>query len=144
MLVLVLDLSYFSFSNPTRHTYLNTKPCALIRAGVSKCGALFEKLLRGPTHAPPQKFLRTTEWHSVAGAQPALHFGGGNFHEISFVDVIVLIQPWHNFFTNGHINHKKNKKGLNDIYGRLIDLQRQISKLFYFNLLDLSNFLMHL
>jgi len=28
-----------------------------------------------------------------AGAQPALHFVGGNFHEISFDDVIVLIQP---------------------------------------------------
>jgi len=39
-----------------------------------------------------------------AGAQPALHFGGRNFHEISlFDDVIVLIQPWYNFFANGHI-----------------------------------------
>jgi len=37
------------------------------------------------------------------GAQPALHFvGGGNFHEISFDDVIVLIQPWYNYFANGH------------------------------------------
>jgi len=34
--------------------------------------------------------------------QPALHFGGGNFHEISFDDVIVLIQLWYNFFANGH------------------------------------------
>jgi len=39
----------------------------------------------------------------IPGAQPALHFGGGNFHEISFDDVIVLIQPWDNFFANGHI-----------------------------------------
>jgi len=30
------------------------------------------------------------------GAQPALHFGGGNLHEISFDDVIGLIQPWYN------------------------------------------------
>jgi len=39
-----------------------------------------------------------------SGAQPALHFGGsvGNFHEVSFDDVIVLIQPWYNFFANGH------------------------------------------
>jgi len=37
------------------------------------------------------------------GAQSALRFGGGNFHEISFDDVIVLIQPWYNFFANGHI-----------------------------------------
>jgi len=37
-----------------------------------------------------------------SGAQPALHFGGGNFHEISFDDVIVLIQPWYNFSANGH------------------------------------------
>jgi len=37
---------------------------------------------------------------SVSGEQPALHFGGGNFHEISFGDVIVLIQPWYNFFAN--------------------------------------------
>jgi len=31
---------------------------------------------------------------SDAGVQLALHFGGGNFHELSFDDVIVLIQPW--------------------------------------------------
>ena len=37
------------------------------------------------------------EVYFTAGAQPALHFGGGNFHEISFDDVIVLIQPWYNF-----------------------------------------------
>ena len=31
---------------------------------------------------------------STTGAQPALHFGGGgNFHELSFDDAIVLIQP---------------------------------------------------
>jgi len=35
------------------------------------------------------------------GAQPAFHFGG-NFHEISFDDVLVLIQPWYNFCANGH------------------------------------------
>jgi len=28
---------------------------------------------------------------------------GGNFHEISFDDVIVFIQPWYNFYANGHI-----------------------------------------
>jgi len=28
----------------------------------------------------------------ATGAQPALHFGRGNFHELSFDDVIVLIQ----------------------------------------------------
>jgi len=39
----------------------------------------------------------------IAGAQPALHFGEGNFHKISFDDVIVLIQPWYSFFANGHI-----------------------------------------
>jgi len=38
-----------------------------------------------------------------AGTQRALHFGGGNFHETSFDDVIVLIQPWYSFFANGHI-----------------------------------------
>ena len=31
-----------------------------------------------------------------------LFISGDNFHEISFDDVIVLIQPWYNFFTNGH------------------------------------------
>jgi len=30
----------------------------------------------------------------------ATSFHGGNFHEISFDDVIVLIQPWCNFFAN--------------------------------------------
>jgi len=28
--------------------------------------------------------------------------GGGNFHEISFDDVIVLTQPWYSFLANGH------------------------------------------
>jgi len=28
--------------------------------------------------------------------------GGGNFHELSFDDVIVLIQAWYNSFANGH------------------------------------------
>ena len=27
---------------------------------------------------------------------------GGNFHELSFDDVIVLVQAWYNFFANGH------------------------------------------
>jgi len=36
-----------------------------------------------------------------AGAQSALHFGGGNFHELLFDDVIVLIQPSY-VFANGH------------------------------------------
>jgi len=35
------------------------------------------------------------------GAQPALHFGGGEF-SWAFDDVIVLIQPWYNSFANGH------------------------------------------
>jgi len=39
---------------------------------------------------------------SVSGLQPALHFGGGNFHEILFDDAIVLIQAWYNFFANRH------------------------------------------
>jgi len=42
------------------------------------------------------------KFYSNAGAQPALHFGGGNFHEISFDDVIVPIQPWYNFFAKRH------------------------------------------
>jgi len=28
-------------------------------------------------------------------------FRGGNFHELSFDDVIMLIQVWYNFFPNG-------------------------------------------
>jgi len=39
---------------------------------------------------------------SVSGAQPALHFGECNFHEISLDDAIVLIQPWYNVFANRH------------------------------------------
>ena len=48
------------------------------------------------------QLLAIVPWFESA-AQPALHFGGGNFHEISFDDVIVLIQPWYNFFADGHI-----------------------------------------
>jgi len=38
----------------------------------------------------------------TTGAQPAIHFGGGNFHKLSFDDVIVVIQACYNFFANGH------------------------------------------
>jgi len=50
-------------------------------------------------------FLLLFCWLSLSdvGTQPALHFGGGNFHEILIDDVIVLIQSWYNFFANGHI-----------------------------------------
>jgi len=37
------------------------------------------------------------------GRNQLFYSGGGNFHEISFDDVIVIIQPWYNFFANGHI-----------------------------------------
>jgi len=39
----------------------------------------------------------------LRGATSSSFRGGGNFHEISFDDVIVFIQPWCNFFANGHI-----------------------------------------
>jgi len=52
--------------------------------------------------APGGTFVGTALW-AMPGAQPALHFGGSDFHEISFDDVVVLIQPWYNFFANGHI-----------------------------------------
>ena len=38
---------------------------------------------------------------NTAGATNS-SFWGGNFHELSFDDVIVLIQPWYIFFANGH------------------------------------------
>jgi len=41
-----------------------------------------------------------TIWHRGAIRSS---FRGGNFHEILFDDVIVLIQPWCNFFAKGHI-----------------------------------------
>jgi len=37
-------------------------------------------------------------------------------------------------------SRENHKKGLKDNYGRLIDFRGQISKLFYFNLLDLADF----
>jgi len=40
-------------------------------------------------------------------------------------------------------SRENHKWDLKDMYGRLIDFQGQISKLSYFNLLDLSDFLMH-
>jgi len=39
----------------------------------------------------------------IRGATSSSFRGGGNFHEISFDDVMVFIQPWYNFFANGHI-----------------------------------------
>ena len=39
----------------------------------------------------------------IEGRNQLFISGGGNFHEISSDDVMVLIRPWHNFFANGHI-----------------------------------------
>jgi len=55
-----------------------------------------------------QQFYHATEIGNVAicgqqGRNQLFISGGGNFHEILFDDVIVLIQPWYNFFANGHI-----------------------------------------
>jgi len=35
--------------------------------------------------------------HTSQGCNQLFISGGGNFHEISFDEVIVLIQPWYNF-----------------------------------------------
>jgi len=37
------------------------------------------------------------------GATNSSFRGRVNYHELSFDGVIVLIQPWYNFFANGHI-----------------------------------------
>ena len=37
------------------------------------------------------------------GRNQLFNSGGGNFHEISFDDVIVLIHSWYNFFANGSL-----------------------------------------
>ena len=39
--------------------------------------------------------MQTSKLPRQTGAQPALHFGAGNFHELSFDDVIVLVQLWY-------------------------------------------------
>jgi len=41
--------------------------------------------------------------YDVAQGRNQLLIWGGNFNEILFDDVIVLIHPWYNFFANGHI-----------------------------------------
>jgi len=52
------------------------------------------------------KELETCEWTIIVwceqGRNQLFISGGGNFHEISFDDVTMLIQPWYNFFANGH------------------------------------------
>ena len=44
------------------------------------------------------------QWHQ-GGNQLFISGGGNYFHEISFDDVIVLIQPWYNFFANSHLSY---------------------------------------
>jgi len=48
------------------------------------------------------KYFPANKNNKLARAQPALHFREGNFHENSFDAVFVPIQPWYNFFANGH------------------------------------------
>ena len=51
---------------------------------------LYVQLLGG------QNRYRLVQGHSQ------LFVSGGNFHEISFDDIIVVIQLWYNFFANSH------------------------------------------
>jgi len=39
----------------------------------------------------------------VSQGRDQLFISEGNFHELPFDDVILLIQPWYNFFANGRI-----------------------------------------
>jgi len=49
------------------------------------------------------KSAYTYNWtYTGQGRNRLFILGGGNFHEISFDDIILLIQPWHNSFANGH------------------------------------------
>ena len=61
------------------------------------------------------------------GAQPALHFGVGTFHKISFDDVIVLVQPWYNVFPNGHRSSSLSKISENENFSVLIKMQTERS-----------------
>ena len=62
------------------------------------------------------------------GAQPALHFGGGDFHQILFDDVIVFIQPWYNLFANGHRYSSLRKISENQNFSVLIKMQTERSE----------------
>jgi len=46
--------------------------------------------------------------HSTPGRNQLFISGGGSFHQLSYNDVIVLIQPWYNSFANGHIHSFRN------------------------------------
>jgi len=39
---------------------------------------------------------------SLQGRNQLFISGGDNFHELLFDDVIMLLQPWYNFYANGH------------------------------------------
>jgi len=70
--------------------------------------------------------VSTPKLKSQARAQPPLHFGGWwNFHEISFDDVIVVIQPWYNFFANGHRLSSLRNISENENFSLLIEMQTE-------------------
>jgi len=50
------------------------------------------------------KYLKSfTYCNPEQGRNQLFISGGGKSHEISFDNIIVVIQPWNNFFANGHI-----------------------------------------
>jgi len=53
-----------------------------------------------PAHSTLESYIIIT---SMQGRNQLFISGLFNFHETSFDDVIVHIQPWYNFFANGHI-----------------------------------------
>ena len=79
------------------------------------------KKTKTPCSEPQNQFVVSVQ----TGAQPELHFGEGNFQEISFDDVIMLTQPWYNVFANGHRYNSVGNNSENENFSVLIKMQTE-------------------
>jgi len=68
----------------------------------------------------------TTTINLTRGATSS-SFRGGNFHEILFDDVFLLIQQWYNFFANGHRQSYHRNISENENFSVLIKTQTSVS-----------------
>jgi len=120
------NLQRFTSCYGSRHFvgyYGSRRFVALLNADFAGNAARRERWQRKPS-----TFILCEKKHEwIQGCNQLFISGGGNFHEISFDDVIVLIQLWYNFFANGHRYSSLRNISENQNFSVLIKMQTERS-----------------
>jgi len=76
---------------PRSKVYNNLPEIWIFATSLENCSKCFFNLI----------FYVSKHYYITEQGRNQLFISGGNFHELSFDDVIVLIQEWYNIFANG-------------------------------------------